>query len=49
MKKVTSFLIKHSGVLAALMLFVGMSSAHSACFMIYHQPKMPKALDEYRK
>ena len=49
MKKIMCFVTKHAGLLAALALFVGVSSMNSACYMMYHQPKVPKAMDAYRK
>lgn len=49
MKKIMAFLVKHSSVLAAAALFIGISSSHSACYVMFHQPKVPKALDAYRK
>lgn len=49
MKKIWNFMIKHSGALAALALIISISSVDSACFIAYHQPKMPKSLDAYRR
>ncbi len=49
MKRIMAFLIKHSGVLAALALFVSVSSVDSACYLAFHQPKMPEELDVYRR
>ena len=49
MKKLYDFLIKHSGVLAAVALFISISSVDSACFMGFHQSKIPEALNTYRK
>lgn len=49
MKRIKAFLIKHSGMLAAIALIISISSMDSACFMSYHQPKVPKALDAYRR
>lgn len=46
--RIVKFLLKHSGALTALALLIGISSVNSACYMMYHQPKMPKALDDYR-
>ena len=49
MKKIWSFIIKHSGVLAAIALFISISSVDSACFIAYHQPEIPEALNAYRR
>lgn len=49
MKKFKEFMFKYAGVLSALALVVGISSLNSACYISYHQPKVPKAMDMYRK
>ena len=49
MKKIKMFLIKHAGTLAAIALMISVSSLDSACYVMYHQPRVPAALDEYRK
>lgn len=49
MKRIFTFLIKHSGALAAVALFISISSMDSACFMGFHQPNVPKALDSFRR
>lgn len=49
MKKIIAYLMKHSGVLAALALFVSVSSIDSACFLGFHQSEVPEALNAYRR
>ncbi len=49
MKKIMKFFVKHSGMLAAAAFFIGITSMNSSCFVVYHQPKVPKALDAYRR
>jgi cyclic lactone autoinducer peptide len=49
MKKIMSFIIKHSGVLAAIALVISVSSLDSVCYMGYHQSKIPEALNAYRR
>lgn len=50
MKKVMSFLLKNAGFIALIATVVGtLSMKQSACFLMYHQPEVPKALDAYRR
>lgn len=49
MKKLNSIVLKFSSSLAALALLVGVSSAASACYFWFNQPKMPKAIEKFRK
>ena len=51
MKKFKEKFLKLSGigVFNALALFVALSTINIACAAIYHQPEMPKALDNLRK
>ncbi len=49
MKKIMSFIIKHSGVFAAIALVVSISSLDSACYIGYHQSEVPEALNVYRR
>lgn len=49
MKKLNSIVLKLSSSLAALALLVGVSSAASACVFWFNQPKMPKAIEKFRK
>ena len=46
MKKLNSIVLKFSSSLAALALLVGVSSA---CYFWFNQPKMPKAIEKFRK
>lgn len=36
-------------MIASLALFVGISSVNAPSFYIFHQPKVPKGLENYRK
>ncbi len=47
MKKIKMFLTKYAGTLAAIALMVSVSSLDSACYVMYHQPHVPAALDQY--
>lgn len=49
MNKLNSIVLKFSSSLAALALLVGVSSAASACYFWFNQPKMPKAIEKFRK
>jgi cyclic lactone autoinducer peptide len=49
MEKLNSIILKLSSSLAALALLVGVSSVTSACVFWFNQPKMPKAIEKFRK
>lgn len=49
MKKVANFFRKYARVLAAFALTLGVASVNSACYLIYHQPKVPEAMNAYKK
>ena len=49
MKKFKSFFLKYGTALSALALFMGVSSVNSACFTFYHQPKVPEAMNRFKK
>ena len=49
MKKFKQFMLKHAGAFAALAMVIGISTMNSACFIMYHQPKVPAAMDSYKK
>lgn len=49
MKKLFMFIKKYAGVLAAFALTIGIASANSACYAIFHQPKVPEAMNAYKK
>lgn len=49
MKKITNLFKKYAGVLAAFALTIGVASVNSACYLVYHQPKVPEAMDAYKK
>lgn len=48
MKKIKQFLFKHAGSIAAFAMVLGIYSMDSACFIMYHQPKIPDAMNIYR-
>lgn len=49
MKKFKGFMLKYGTALSALALFVAASSVNSACYIFYHQPKVPAAMDRFKK
>lgn len=49
MKKFKHLMFKMSAILPALAFFVGVASLNSACLLLYHQPEISPALDEYRR
>lgn len=49
MKKVSKFAIKFSSVIASLTLVIGVSSASTACYFWFNQPKMPKSIEKFKK
>lgn len=49
MKKLKGFLAKYGVALSALALLVGTASANTPCVLYYHQPKVPAAMDQYKK
>ena len=49
MKKLRGIVMKFCSSVAALALLVGVSSAASACYFWFNQPKMPKAIEKFRK
>lgn len=48
MQKFKNFIIKFGGSFAALALLVGISTANSACFASFHQPKEPTAMNKFK-
>lgn len=36
-------------MLTSLALFIGIASVNSPSYYIYHQPKVPKGFEKYRK
>lgn len=48
MQKVKNFIMKFGSTFAALALIVGISTANSACDIIWHQPKEPAAMDKFK-
>ncbi|SHI74133.1 cyclic lactone autoinducer peptide [Lutispora thermophila] len=42
-------LIKFSGVIACLALFVTKMNVNTACTFLIHQPKLPKGAEKLRK
>ncbi len=49
MKKIKNFMAKYGVALSALALIVGTASVNSACILYYHQPKVPAAMNQYKK
>ena len=37
------------GLIASLALFFGIASSQAACASWYHQPKVPQAMDRFKK
>lgn len=50
MKKnnIAKIIMKISTFLPALALIASIASVNSACYTLYHQPKVPASLDSYR-
>lgn len=48
MQKINNFLNKFGSAVAALALIVGISTANSACDIIWHQPKEPAAMNKFK-
>ena len=50
MKKIVNALVKHSSLaIAALALFIGISTANAACAMWFNQPEEPKGMEKFKK
>ncbi len=49
MKLISKFLLKYGTVLSALALIIGVSTVDSACVIFYHQPKVPAAMNRFKK
>jgi cyclic lactone autoinducer peptide len=49
MKSIRRIIVKMSGLIAMLALFVGVSSAQAACISWFHQPKIPQDMDRFIK
>lgn len=49
MKKFKSFALKYGSVLSALALFIGAASVNQACLIFYHQPKVPAAMERFKR
>lgn len=49
MKKIKTLLYKYAGAIAAFAVIIGISSLDSACYITFHQPKVPEAMNMYRK
>ena len=41
--------IRLASLLASIALFVGITSVNAPSAILYHQPKVPKGLEKYRK
>lgn len=48
MKKFKGFMLKYGTALSALALFVAASSMDSACYIFFHQPKVPEAMNRFK-
>lgn len=48
MQKIKNFVMKFGSSFAALALIVGISTANSACDIIWHQPKEPEAMNKFK-
>ncbi len=49
MKKFKNFILKYGTSLSALALIIGAASMDSACLVFYHQPKVPEAMNRFKK
>ena len=49
MKKINKIVLKFGSSVATLALAIGVSSISSACYFWFYQPKMPKAIEKFRK
>lgn len=49
MKKHWNTIQRLGTMVAALALFVGVSSSNSACYFWFNQPKMPERIEKFRK
>ncbi len=49
MEKLKLLLAKYGKAVSALALMIGVASVNSACLAFYHQPKMPEAMNSYKK
>lgn len=49
MKRIKGFALKYATTLSALVLVVGAASVNSACYVFYHQPKVPAAMNRFKK
>lgn len=48
MQKLKNFIVKFGSTFAALALIIGISTSNSACFIVYHQPKEPEAMNKFK-
>lgn len=48
MQKIKNFIMKFGSAFAALALIVGISTANSACTILWHQPKEPAAMNKFK-
>lgn len=47
--RITKLAIKFARVLPVLAFVASIASLNNVCYTAYHQPKVPSALDSYRK
>ena len=48
MKFIKALILRFGGVLACAALFVALNSAQTACFVWFHQPKVPDAVNDLK-
>lgn len=48
MQKIKKFIMKFGSSFAALALIIGISTANSACNIVWHQPKEPEAMEKFK-
>ncbi len=49
MKKLEKFLGMFGASLASLALIIGTTSVNSACVLYFNQPKVPEAMEKFKK
>jgi len=47
MKRAETIKIKSGKKIASMALKVGVASTHTACFAVFHQPKIPHSMKKY--
>jgi cyclic lactone autoinducer peptide len=49
MMKIKGVLLKMTGAIAALALFMGIASSQAACALWFHQPAIPKEMKRFMR